>query len=305
MRIGLVDIDTSHPENWIPFLREMGHEVVALWDGGGVHSPAYVKEFAATHKIPLVVGDLDNLPDQVDCAIIHSCDWDLHVRRAVPFIAAGKSVLIDKPLAGRVEDFRQLVRWAEEGHRIAGGSSLRFTAEVAEFLARPLEERGEVHTVFAGCGIDEFNYGIHAYGLLWSLMGAGARQVRFLGEAAQWLIEVRWEDNRRGILSVGRGPWLPLYATVVTTKGVSHLAPRTTPDPLYKGLLSKTLRYLAAESDVPALPMVELIEPELAAIAALTSRQRRGEPVSLDQIADAPGYDGNQFALEYRRQRGK
>lgn len=26
MRIGLVDLDTSHPENWIPLERELGHD---------------------------------------------------------------------------------------------------------------------------------------------------------------------------------------------------------------------------------------------------------------------------------------
>ena len=29
MRIGIVDLDTSHPQNWIPIEREMGHDIVA------------------------------------------------------------------------------------------------------------------------------------------------------------------------------------------------------------------------------------------------------------------------------------
>ena len=37
MRIGIVDVDTSHPQNWIPIERELGHEVVGLWDAGAVH----------------------------------------------------------------------------------------------------------------------------------------------------------------------------------------------------------------------------------------------------------------------------
>src|SRR4051794_10827441 len=110
MKVGLVDIDTSHPENWIPFLREMGHEIVALWDGGSVHSGNYVREFATLHKIPKVMDRLEEVVDRVDCAIIHACNWDLHVQRASPFVAARKSVLIDKPLAGRIGDLQQLVR---------------------------------------------------------------------------------------------------------------------------------------------------------------------------------------------------
>jgi len=39
MKIGVVDIDTSHPQNWIPIERTLGHDVAGLWDGGSVHPP--------------------------------------------------------------------------------------------------------------------------------------------------------------------------------------------------------------------------------------------------------------------------
>ena len=39
MKIGIVDVDTSHPDKWIPIERELGHEVVGIWDGGAVHPP--------------------------------------------------------------------------------------------------------------------------------------------------------------------------------------------------------------------------------------------------------------------------
>jgi hypothetical protein len=304
MKIGLIDIDTSHPENWIPFLRQLGHDVAAVFDAGAVHSPQDVRVFADKHGIPLVASRIEEVPQHVDCAIIHSCNWDVHVARAAPFIAAGKSVLIDKPMAGRVADLQQLQRWVREGARISGGSSLRFTNEVRNYLARPEDDRGAVHTVFAGCGIDEFNYGIHAYALLWSVMGAGAKRVRWLGGGVQWRVEVEWNDQRSAVLSVGGKPWLPCYATVVTTKGVQYLTPLTTPDPLYKGLLTQVLPYLEGRAP-PPLPLDELIEPELAALAALSSRQRGGEFVDLDQIPADIAYDGGAFAIEYRRQRGK
>ena len=59
-------------------------------------------------------------------------------------MAAGKAVLIDKPLAGRLADMQQLQRWVREGARISGGSSLRFTREAAQYLARPEDERGQI-----------------------------------------------------------------------------------------------------------------------------------------------------------------
>ena len=53
MKIGIVDVDTSHPQNWIPLERELGHEVVGIWDGGAVHPPEYVRQFAEEHASEL------------------------------------------------------------------------------------------------------------------------------------------------------------------------------------------------------------------------------------------------------------
>ncbi|MCB0128574.1 MAG: hypothetical protein KDE58_40190, partial [Caldilineaceae bacterium] len=97
MKIGLVDLDTSHPQNWVPIIRDLGHSVVGVWDGGAVHPPGYADQFAATHGIRHVFEDLGAMVDAVDCAIIHSCDWDTHIAKAQPFVEAGKALLIDKP----------------------------------------------------------------------------------------------------------------------------------------------------------------------------------------------------------------
>ena len=137
MKIGLVDLDTSHPAAWVPLERELGHEVVGVWDGGAVHPPGYPVRFAGEHGIPHVYGSLAEMARDVDCAVLHGCDWDTHLEKARPLVEAGKSVLVDKPLAGRLADLEQLRTWARAGARITGGSSLRFCAETREWLDRP------------------------------------------------------------------------------------------------------------------------------------------------------------------------
>ena len=62
----------------------------------------------------------------VDGVIVHSANWDKHIEQVSPFIAADKSVLIDKPIVGNRRDADQLLEWARQGKRITGGSSLRF-----------------------------------------------------------------------------------------------------------------------------------------------------------------------------------
>ena len=302
MKIGIVDLDTSHPQNWIPIERELGHDLVGLWDGGAVHPPPYVTEFAAEHSIPRVFESLEDMAAEVDCAVIHGCDWDTHVDRARVFVEAGKAVLVDKPLAGNLSDLEQLRAWANAGVRICGGSSLRFCAEARAFWEQTESERGTPHTVFAGCGVDEFNYGIHAYALLSALMGPGAERVRHVDHRTQRRIEITWPDGRTGIVMVGAADqWLPFHATVVTERSVHQVTVDS--GHLYRALLEETLPYLGGRVDQPPMPFSELMEPELCALAAKASWEDGNREVSLDQISEVTAYDGAGFAHEYQQMR--
>lgn len=301
MRIGIVDLDTSHPQNWIPILRQLGHDVVGVWDGGSVHPPAYVQKFAADHGIPQIYATLTELAAVADCAIIHGCDWDTHIAKARPFVEAGKAVLLDKPVAGNLRDLQQLRRWVQEGARISGGSSLRFAFETQAWLAQPVAERGTPHTVFCGCAVDEFNYGIHAYAMLSGILGGGIHRVRHLGEGVQRRILVEWADGRSGILVIGAtAKWMPFYATIVTERTVTHLQAEN--GKLYQALLEATLPYLAGETTAPPLTLDEWLEPELCALAARQSWRNGDQDVALaDLDLDDAGYDGKTFAEGYRK----
>jgi hypothetical protein len=303
MRIGVVDLDTSHPQNWIPLERELGHEVVGLWDGGAVHPPGYAARFAAEHGVPRVFGRLEDMVAEVDCAIVHGCDWDTHLSKARPFVAARKAVLLDKPMVGKARDLDELRGWAARGVRVSGGSSLRFCVESREWLARPVEERGTPHTVVCGCGVDEFNYGIHAYAMMAGITGGGAHSVRHLGQGVQRRVQVRWADGRLGILVIGATPqWLPFWATVATERGVTSYQADSAR--LYRALLEQTLPYLAGQVAAPPLPIDELLEPERWALAARRSWTEGDREVLLSELVDDDtGYDGAAFASEYRQKR--
>lgn len=301
MKIGVVDLDTSHPQNWIPIERALGHEIVGVWDGGSVHPASYVADFARAHDIPRIFASLEEMTEAIDCAIIHGCDWDTHIAKAQPFVAAGKAVLLDKPLAGNVRELKQIRSWREQGARIAGGSSLLFAEEIAAFQARPVAERGEPHAVFCGCGVDEFNYGIHAYAMAIALLGAGVVGVQRLTGAPQQHVRLRWADGRSAVIVVGAASvWLPFYATVITDRMITHFTANV--DTLYRRLLEQTLPYLAGEVDAAPLALDAWLLPEECALAALASERRGGQEVllsELDGIDDA--YDGEQFSEGYRR----
>jgi hypothetical protein len=299
LRIGHVDLDTSHPQGWIPIERELGHTVVGVYDGGTVYPEGYAAEFASKLDIPNVFTDLEAMAEAVDVAIIHSCNWDLHVERARPFIEADKAVLIDKPMAGNVQDANQLIEWKRRGHRICGGSSLYFCDEVVDFLAEPVDKRGTPTFVYVGCGVDEFNYGSHAYAMGHALLGPGAQSVRYMGSHGQRQIEAVWKDGRCLILVVGEAAaYLPFYATVVSERSVRHIVAQNRT--LYKALLSRVLPYLGGEAE-ELVPLETLLEAERVAIAARYSWTHGGISVDLNDIPlDDPGYNGATFAAGYR-----
>jgi hypothetical protein len=240
--------------------------------------------------------------DAVDCAILHGCDWDLHIEKARPFVEAGKAVLFDKPLAGSARDLHQIRLWAEAGARIIGGSSLRYCVETRDWLAQPEEERGTPHTVLAGCGTDDFNYGIHAYALLSGIMGPGAVSVQALGEHGQKRIRVTWADGRIGILTIGKAQgYLPFHASIVTGRTVTQF--KTDSSKLYRAQLEVNLPYLAGETSSPFTPDT-LLEPEMCAVAALKSWSHGNREIALAELAaNDPGYDGAAFGVEYRKMR--
>lgn len=303
MRIGIVDLDTSHPAAWVPIERELGHEIVGVWDGGSVHPPTYASSFAEKHGISRVYDTLAEMAAEVDCAVIHGCDWDTHLAKARPFIEADKGVLIDKPLVGNATELQELCALAKAGARIAGGSSLRFCLEVQAFLQRPVEERGEPYTVLCGCGVDDFNYGIHAYAMLSGILGPGVKSVRHLGKGAQRRIQVNYADARTGFIVIGETTaWLPFYATIVTDRDIEQIVAET--GKVYRALLEAALPYLAGEVAQPPIPMEQLIEPELCALAAKLSWEEGDREVALTELAGrAVCYDGRAFAAAYKRQK--
>lgn len=298
LRIGLVDLDTSHPVAWLPIIRELGHDVVAVYDGGTVHPQGYAQEFAAKYQVANVCDKLEDMVDQIDLAIIHSCNWDLHVPRAVPFIAAGKGVLLDKPMVGNLADYNQLIAWERQGAKVLGGSALRYASVFADFLAS-LDQGEEIRYVYTGTGVDEFNYGIHGYSSLQGLLGSGIQWVRHLDGRSQHQIELSWKSGARAILTVGKSTkWLPFWATVITDRRAAQLSVAN--GNLYKEMLEKVLPYFAGETPAPA-PLAELLEGEKAAMAARLSWQNNNTIVYLDDVRlDDAGYDGAAFGESYR-----
>ncbi|TWD84677.1 putative dehydrogenase [Kribbella amoyensis] len=300
MRIGVIDLDTSHPEAFLPLLRQRGHDVVAVYGGQTVVDDDYTRDYAKKHDLA-VVPDPGDLLGAVDAVFVHSVNWDHHLVRARPFAEAGVPIHFCKPFAGRASEIREMVRWSEQGVRLSGGSALRWSSAVADWQA----SGRQVLTAFAATYGHPLDYGIHAYSLLSGLLGPGVEAARALDAEGQ-RVELRWHDGRTAVVAVapsGTGGY-GFFASLVSTDGV-HQVEAGGKD-LYDRFIEVTAGHLAGDSDQP-VTFAELVEPDLAVIAGLASARHGGDWIGLhdDARIDEVAFDGQAFAAGYRVNRRK
>jgi len=100
-------------------------KLVAVVDANLERANEYARKFAAQ-----AFADIEPVIDQVDLVSI-AVPTVAHLQTAKPFIEAGKAVLIEKPLAGNVEEGRRIVDLAEKhGVVVQVGHTERFNPVV-------------------------------------------------------------------------------------------------------------------------------------------------------------------------------
>lgn len=302
IRVGAVNIDTSHP---MGFGEVMESNERARYVG--VYNDSFrdeeeVNGFIHRFGLEKRCDSLEELAELCDIGFIHGCNWDDHLRCAMPFLQKGKPVFIDKPLVGNLSDCRRVAQLAKEGAVILGASSARYAFEIQEFLSLPSDERGEIVQVFGTAGVDEFNYGIHIAEALAGIMGPGVQWVKYLGrgEAGSKYSEsyyLQHEGGASAIFNTFTGVWQPFVITVMTTKNTFHF--KLDSSRLYSALVEQICNYMEGKPHLLA-NCDALLESVYVMLAATASRKEQGRPVSLHSLSESgPSYDGTSFWQEY------
>ena len=306
-KIGLVGLCTSHPECWVPVMRDLTNEglvdieVVAAWDSGETRPEGFAKTFAKDFNIPYTPETLEEMLPLVDGVIVHTTNWDKHLEQARIFVEANKAVYLDKPVAGNLEEINQILDWIKQGKRVTGGSVLRFCREVIACRDEVAAAGETIYTGYSCIGVDDYNYGIHGYATLIAAMGPEVLSVQYIGSSNQKQILIKFSNGRVGILTVGKTKWLPFNLTATTGSKVHQVAVDNMQ--LYRAMLEKVMPYFTGKTDEVPLEATSLVMPELTALAAKQSWLNNGAEVFITDIAKEISYDGGQFAREYRRAR--
>lgn len=187
-RIGILGLGSSHPEAFATLLGGMDSMTVsAVWDDGDVRSTDYTRSFADRYNAT-VYDEPTNLIGRVDGVLVLTVNWDLHSSLAAPFLRAGIPTLIDKPIAGRLEDLETLETLARDGP-LFGSSAIPYHPSLDSF---PIQQPGRM---LCGVGYNHpFYYGVHLTDTMRQLAGDDWRSVTPTGNLGQ-TVNVVFEND--------------------------------------------------------------------------------------------------------------
>ncbi|MCI9176035.1 MAG: Gfo/Idh/MocA family oxidoreductase [Lachnospiraceae bacterium] len=307
IRIGAVNIDTSHPLGFGEALEQMGRAKYVGVYNDSFRGKEEVNGFMRRFGLVKHCDSLEELADMCDIGFIHGCNWDDHLRCAQPFFDRKKPVFIDKPLVGNLEDCRRVEELTANGAIILGCSSVRYCYEIQEYLNRPIEERGETVQLFGTSGVDEFNYGIHIVEAAGALLGTGASWVKYLGRSHAdgkycESYYVQYENGKSFLYNTFTGIWQPFSITVMTTR-TTH-AFTIDSSRLYTALLEQICNYMEEKPSL-LVSVTALLESVKIMLAGSASRAALGRAVMLTELNPTlPSYNGGRFLQDYAASAG-
>ena len=139
LRIGVVNIDVSHPKAFSEYLfRGERARYVAVYNDG-FRGDDEVEGFIRRYGLEKRCRTIEELADCVDIGFVQSCNWSKHVSQARPFIERGKPVFIDKPIAGSPAGFRALT--AARSNWRTSPRTIRVTTETHSSARTPPRPR--------------------------------------------------------------------------------------------------------------------------------------------------------------------
>lgn len=301
-RIGVVNIDVSHPLVFSQYLHKGDRARYVAVYNDGFRGDDEVEAFIAQQGLEKRCRSIEELAEMVDIGFVQSCNWNNHIKQAMPFIKKGKPVSIDKPIVGSLADCVKLEELVSKGAVILGSSSVRYAREIIEFRSRSEEERGKIVNIFGTAGVDEFNYGIHIVEAIGGLAGTGAVSCKFAGrgELDGKICEtffVKYADGVTAVYNTFQGVWQPFEIVILTTKSTHQF--RIDSSKIYTSLLDRICDYMeTGKSDLA--PVKTLTESIKIMLAGRISRAQDGREIKLTDIpANDSGYNGDAFERAY------
>ena len=303
VKIGLVNLDISHPKTWAAQMEKycMDIKYHYLCNKGfrkADEEDWFIKRFELEGKTETI----EEMADLVDIGFVQSCNWDKHLEHAMPFIKKSKPVFIDKPLVGSVKDVKKVRELVKNGAKIIGSSSVRYAKEIREFLAKPIEERGEIISVFGTSGVDEFNYSVHIVEALSGIVGSKIINNRFVARTENNHLPVEiftceFENGVIGTYATALNKWHPFHIVITTTTRTFHINIDTSN--IYVNFIREIYKeYMGKKNEIADIEMI--LNCTEAMLCGQISRDKEdGKVIWVKDLPEDAKFDGNKFEEEY------
>ena len=230
MRIGIAGTESSHVDHIIDYLNVAGERpgarVSALVAGDAERTAA----LCDAGGIDEVVLTTEALLDAADVLIVTARHGGGHRELALPFLDAGRPVLVDKPFACRVADAEAILEAADKhGALVTSFSAVRYVP-ATNSLAAELDFIGPVRSVVASGPADEaskyggiFFYGIHPVDVAMRLAPGPVGEVRVDRVRESIVASAMVGDARVTINLIKPAPEgpVPFHALVVGRGGIA------------------------------------------------------------------------------------
>jgi len=294
-RVGIIGLDTSHS---IAFTKAMNdpsagdtflkYKVVAAYPQGSLDIKSSVDRIEGyTQQMKEldveIVGSIEELLTKVDVVLLETNDGRRHLEQALPVLAAGKRMFIDKPMAASLSDAMAIFSAAEYYNLpVFSASSLRYIVKMDEVASGSIGKVLGAET-YSPCKLeathpDFFWYGIHGVETLFTAIGTGCETVVRVTTPDTDVAVGTWAGGRigsfRGIRSGKDG-----YGGVVYgEKGILSLGSYNG----YTPLLDKIVHFF----DTGEVPVTKEETLEILAFmeAADLSKKKGGVPVSIAEV---------------------
>ena len=292
-RVGIIGLDTSHAtafarslnaENASPDLG--GYKVVAAYPQGSrdIESstrrlPGYIENVKN-----LGVEIVDTIPDllnKVDVVLLETNDGRPHLEQVIPVLKAGKTVFIDKPIAGSLTDAIAIFQAARDYKvPVFSSSSLRYMTNIDDIMKNQSIGKVLGATTFSPCTLepahpDLFWYGIHGVEPLYTVMGVGCQTLTRVHTPDTDVVVGVWEGGRVGSFRGLRSGRPGYGGHVFGEKGIKTLGDYNGYDPLLKEIAKFFQTGISPVAEEETLEIFTFME------AADESKRRDGASVNL------------------------
>ena len=298
IRVGIIGLDTSHAIAFTKILNAADAaddvarcRVVAAYPKGSpdIQSsvsrvPGYTEQVKAMGVE--IVESIPALLEVVDAVLLETNDGRPHLEQALPLLAAGKPVFIDKPFAGSLADAVAIFEAARKFDTpVFSSSALRFTDG-----ARAI--RGGAVGKVVGCDAfspaptepthpDLYWYGIHGVETLFTVMGPGCQSVVRVHTAETDVVVGTWSGGRIGTFRGIRKGAGGYGGTAHGTEGIKPIGPYGG----YRPLLVEIVEFFRTGN--PPVDERETLEIYAFMTAADESKKNGGAVVEIDDVLDA------------------